>query len=279
MVIDMNYWTKVLKKIFIFVFTLIGIFISLKLAVFYMPFLIAFIISLLLEPVIRFLMKKCKLNRKTSVIITIALIICIILGILAWGITTIVTEGYSLLENLGTYVSNANELIHKFINADNFKRINIPDNIINMAQGIFSDAINTVTTIINNFLKGFLDWITQIPTIGIYLMVTFLSLYLICSDKVYILDQVEHHLPEKWVRKLYKHMKEIIKSLGGYLKAEATLILVSFTISVIGLYILKIAGFNIAYPLLYAIGIGFVDALPIFGSRNSNASMGHYICL
>ena len=64
-------------------------------------------------------------------------------------------------------------------------------------------------------------------------MVTFLSLYLICTDKVYILDQIEHHLPEKWSRKLFKHMKEIIKSLGGYLKAEATLIFISFVISVV----------------------------------------------
>lgn len=33
-----------------------------------------------------------------------------------------------------------------------------------------------------------------------------------------------------------------------------------------GLYIYKIVGFNIKYPLLIALGIGFVDALPILGS-------------
>lgn len=77
---------------------------------------------------------------------------------------------------------------------------------------------------------------------------------------------MEHHLPEIWVKKLYKHLKEIITALGKYLKAQALLILISFIISVIGLYIFKIAGLNVKYPLLYALGIGFVDALPIFGS-------------
>ena len=48
MVIDMNYWTKVLKKILIFVLTLMVIFVVFKLAVFYMPFLVAFVISLML---------------------------------------------------------------------------------------------------------------------------------------------------------------------------------------------------------------------------------------
>ena len=42
--------------------------------------------------------------------------------------------------------------------------------------------------------------------------------------------------------------------------------MVSFVISLIGLYIFKIIGLNIEYPLLVALGIGFVDALPIFGS-------------
>ena len=58
----------------------------------------------------------------------------------------------------------------------------------------------------------------------------------------------------------------MIKTLGGYLKAEIILILVSFVISIIGLYILKIVHFNIQYPLLIALAIGFVDALPILGS-------------
>ena len=63
-----------------------------------------------------------------------------------------------------------------------------------------------------------------------------------------------------------KHIREITFSLGGYLKAEATLILISFIISVIGLYLLKVIGMDIKYPLLIALAIGFVDALPILGS-------------
>ena len=233
MVIDMNYWTKVLKKILIFVLTLMVIFVVFKLAVFYMPFLVAFVISLMLEPIIKFLMKKVKFKRKTSAIIAITFVICIIVGLLAWGITTIITEGYNLLENLGTYMSNITGFINKIISSENLQKLNIPSNIIEIIKNLISNSIDSATTFTNNFLKGILEWLTQVPTIGIYLMVTFLSLYLICTDKVYILDQIEHHLPEKWSRKLFKHMKEIIKSLGGYLKAEATLIFISFVISVV----------------------------------------------
>lgn len=73
-------------------------------------------------------------------------------------------------------------------------------------------------------------------------------------------------MPPRWVQKIGVHVKEITKRLGGYLKAEATLILVSFVISLIGLYIFKFLGMNVKYPLLIALAIGFVDALPILGS-------------
>ena len=58
----------------------------------------------------------------------------------------------------------------------------------------------------------------------------------------------------------------MISTLGGYLKAEATLILISFIEILVALYIFKWMGLNVGYPLLVALGIGFVDALPILGS-------------
>ena len=82
MIIDMGYWTKVLKRLSIFSLTVCGIYLALKLAVYYMPFLIAFVISLLVEPIIRFLCKKLKLNRKASAIIVLAIISSLIVGLL-----------------------------------------------------------------------------------------------------------------------------------------------------------------------------------------------------
>ena len=43
MVIDVGYWTRVLKRILILAISLLVIYLSFKLAIFYMPFLIALI--------------------------------------------------------------------------------------------------------------------------------------------------------------------------------------------------------------------------------------------
>ena len=62
MVIDMNYWSKVFRKILILFLTIFGVYLAFKFAIFYMPFLIAFILSLLLE----FLLKRRK-NGKNGI--------------------------------------------------------------------------------------------------------------------------------------------------------------------------------------------------------------------
>ena len=43
MIFDVSYWTRVGKRILYVVFLLIGLVVALKLSIFYMPFLVAFI--------------------------------------------------------------------------------------------------------------------------------------------------------------------------------------------------------------------------------------------
>ena len=266
MIIDMSYWTRVFKNILYVLLILIGLFLAFKLAIFYMPFLIAFVISLIIEPAICFLMRKVKITRKASSIIIFVIVSIIILGAIVWGIISLFSEASNLLQSLNYYVDKAYILFQNFTAKFNFSKLHLPDEIVGVIQNSTGGILNTASNWIRNILTGLLNVITSIPAIVIYIVITIMALYFICVDKVYILDQIEHHFPQKWIIKIGKHIRELIKTLGSYLKAEATLILVSFIISLIGLYILKFAKFNIEFPLLMAMFIGFVDALPILGS-------------
>ena len=59
---EFNYWVSVLKRIGYLVIAIFLTFLAFKLSLFYMPFLIAFIISLFMEPGIKKLMKKFKFS-------------------------------------------------------------------------------------------------------------------------------------------------------------------------------------------------------------------------
>ena len=98
MVIDMGYFRKVTRRILVLAITLIGIFLAFKLAIFYMPFLVAFIISLLIEPLIKLVNKKTSFTRKTSAIIVLVIVSLMLIALLTWGITVIISETTNLLQ-------------------------------------------------------------------------------------------------------------------------------------------------------------------------------------
>ena len=269
MVVDMGYWTKVTKRIVVLILSIIGIYLAFRLAVFYMPFLIAFITSLFMEPLIKFVNKRTSLTRKTSAIVVLIFVSILVISLLAWGITVLIQESSNLLQSLNQYIETAYYQIQGIIENIDFQKIKIPEEVTNVIRNSLWDFIGTVSNWIKNFLTSLMNLLTQIPNIAIYVGICLVAIYFMCTDKLYMIDQLEHHLPREWVRRIGKHIRELISSLGGYLKAELTLVLISFIVSLIGLYIFQFLGLKVGYPLLAALAIGFVDALPILGSGSA----------
>lgn len=275
MIINVGYWTRILKNILMLVISLILIFLAFKLAIFYMPFLIGFIISLLVEPLIKQVVRRTKIERKKGAIIVLIVIFGILLGLLAWGIVSLITESSNLLNGLNSYIQMIYEQMQGYIGSIKEGKTKLPTEVVSIIENSSSRVVEFVTNWISNFLTKATETISQLPTIGIYTFITLLATYFICTDKMYIIDTIEHQLPHRWAKKIGRHTSDIVKELGNYLKAEAILIIISFFIVLIGLYILKIFKFNVPYPFLTALGIGFVDALPILRFWNSNGALGN----
>lgn len=270
-----KYWTSVIKNVAIFLISLILIFVLFKLAVFYTPFLIGFIISLLIEPLIKKLANKTGIARKTSAIIILIIIFTILIGLITWGIITLITESSSLLDSINIYIEKIYNFIQYCISKLQKKQINLPNELTQIIDKCTTQTLGSITKYATNFLTDSLQKIRLIPIAFIYITITILSTYFICADKFYILDQLEHHVPRLWVKRFGNHVREITSILGNYLKAEVILVIISFFIVLIGLYIGKISGLPIEYPLLCALGIAFIDALPILRFWNSNDSLGY----
>lgn len=228
---------KNIKGILFYLICIIGIFLMLKLFAFYVPFLVGFVIAQILEPIIRVLMRKFNLQRKTSSIIVVFAFFIILIAILLLGGTFIISEISNLLGNFNMYLNKVIEtvnMISKYINIDRF---NLNTEIKNIFESTVIDFVNSFAKGIKNYLTNFLTGITSIPKIFIYVIITILATYFISSDKFYILDQMEYHFPKKWVARIRESTKKITSSLGQYLKAEIIMILISFIIVLIGLSI------------------------------------------
>ena len=130
MVIDMGYWTKVIRKILLLAISIIAILLGFKLAIYYIPFLIGFIISLMIEPIIKRVVNKTKMNRKTSAIIVLLFMFAILLGLIIWGVITMVSEASNLLQNLNTYIEKIYAGVQSYIDKLEVNKVNIPNQVV-----------------------------------------------------------------------------------------------------------------------------------------------------
>lgn len=199
---EFTYWTSVCKRIFLVILAVVATIICFKLAVFYMPFVIAFLISLLIEPLIKKIMKKLKFSRRLSSIIVFVITFGIIIGLLTLGITTIISESSNLLSNFNDYYNKAYDQIQNIIKSLDFHKWKISDELLDMIENSSFVMFEKVSTYFQSFLTKIVKSITAIPSITIYVGITILALYFICTDKIYMLDELEHHLPEKWMKEL-----------------------------------------------------------------------------
>lgn len=265
MVSDMNYWSKVLKKLFSFIITLLILYLLIRLSFFYLPFLIALVLAISIEPAIKFLMKHLNWSRKISSICVIALVIILFFSVITCGVVTLFNESNKLLQGSDTYFEKANNLIDSFYNNETLMKklpIELQSSIKNSKEDLIKSSVNFIT----NTLTKIKIWITKLPNLFFTFLFSLMALYFMCTDKIYMIDQMEHHMPSLWTKKISCYIHEITKSLEHYLKAEITLISISFFICLTGLALFKIFHLNVEFPLLMAIAVALVDALPILGS-------------
>ena len=215
----MSYWTRVLKNVLYVILILIGLYVALKLSIFYMPFLVAFVISLMIEPVIKKIMKKTGLTRRTSSIIIFILVSIIIIGGLTWLLITLFAESSNLLQSLNDYIDKLYSQFQNLINYFNFDNIHLSSEILNIIQNSTENFLTTASTWLRNILNNLLNFITSIPSIAICIGITVIALYFICVDKIYILDQIEHHLPKLWVKKISIQIRILLCS-GIHMRAN-----------------------------------------------------------
>lgn len=264
--IDTNYYAKIMFKVLVILFIALGIFIAFKIAGFYIPFIIAMIISSMVEPLIKFFTNKCKLKRKTASIISLTIFAVVIGAILTILISSIITESKELLEELNGPAYNIYNWSISFINDIKDGNIVISDDILQTIQKALEWLFGNIKNIIYNTVTGVVNFVSSIPTTITYTIITILAIIFICLDREYVFKLANKHIPKKWIETVKDIWNKTWSITWNYVKAEAKLSGVCFILVLIGLTIFDICGLNVKYTVLMAISIGFIDLLPLFGA-------------
>ena len=103
--IDNRTW-KIVKRVAIFLGTIIGLFLLVKFAVYFMPFFIAGILAIIIEPLIKFCMNKLKMSRRVSSIIIVSVTIILFCAAIFYGGAIAIREVLKLTSNIAPTISN-----------------------------------------------------------------------------------------------------------------------------------------------------------------------------
>ena len=234
--------------------------ISLVLAVFFWPFIIAIAATLILEKLVEYIVKKTKISRKIIGTVLVLLIYALVGFLIYLLVSSLIKEALSITVNLPStfeYVKDKYEVIYnKYVSAIN----NIPDSVSSKIYEIGMDFLGTLSKYITKIFSSAVNFIMFIPNIFIYAIITILATLFLVTDRRKLSMYVHDMFPKRFIRKISNIFKETITSLTKYLKAQLVMICITFVELLIAFFVLKQE-----YPFTLAFVIALIDALPILG--------------
>ncbi len=256
---------EILKRVGVFVGTLILLFLIYKFAVFFMPFMVAGVIAIIIEPIIKFCMNKLRMSRRVSSILVVSIAIILFALIVVFGSIALADEAIKLTSNIGPYVTDIITNVRDFISTIGERYPDIPDQVIVTAEESIVSFLDSVREDIVVWAGKVLKWIFSVPRVLTTVIITILALIFFAKDRIYVIDMIEYHFPKSWIKKAYTVLKETFSTIAGYIRVYGKIILITFAELYIAFTIIRLLGHNIPYPFLLAIVIALVDILPILG--------------
>lgn len=241
------------------------IFLLPKTIAFFAPFAVGWVIALIAGPLVRFFEEKVKVKRKVGgafvIVVVIGLVVLLIYAVCAWlaeqvaGLVSALPEMWAGMEaDLSSIGRSLGVLIEKLPGEAQLKIGDVAAQI-GAWVGDFFGRIGTPTiAAAGNLAK-------QLPSIFIGVIMALLSAYFFVAERTQINEWFHRHAPADLQLRFGMIRRSLVKSVGGYFKAQIKIEIWMYLLLVLGLGIL-----HVNYYALIALGIAFLDLLPFFGT-------------
>lgn len=236
-----------------------------RLLLWFMPFVMAGIISMIASPLVRFFEEKIKLKRKVGSAFVIIVVIALVVLVLYLACAKLIEEGMGLLgalpemwdsmkEDLASVGESLNGIYARLPEETQITITNLGDQVGEFMAGLFERIGTPTITAAGNFAK-------QLPSVLIGIIMCLLASYFFVADRYQIGSWIRKYTPASIMDRYDMIRRSILKSVGGYFKAQLKIEVWMYLLLVIGLSVLRVN-----YALLIAVGIAFLDLLPFFGT-------------
>lgn len=262
----LRHYFKILLNIMIPVVSLILLFwLGPKLLVFFWPFVVGYILSVMANPMVNLVSDKCKVKRKPVSVLIIILVLAVIVLIL-YGI------GHFLVQQISGFIVDL-PIIWAAAEGELAKAAGHFKALFNSLPMDLKETLVSVQTSLDDYISAFISEIStptvnaignaakHIPNAVIGIIMCFLSAYFFTADKDYMGNFIKKSVPNVVLNKWNLIWDSLVKSVGGYFKAQLKIEVWIYVLLYIGLVLAKVE-----YAAVVALGIAILDFFPVFGT-------------
>ena len=232
---------------------------------FFLPFVIGWIVAMIANPLVKLLESKVKLLRKHSSAIIIILVIAAIVGTLYLIISVLIRESKQLAGDLPQIIEQVEIQLN-----------NISVKIRDISSDMPKPVQNFVNNVLENINKNLMEFkpkedlftfsvasnlAQNIADFFLTLIIAILSAYFFIIKRDELMEGLKKFLPNPVIEGWYFIYNNFTKAVGGYFKAQLKIMFGLCVIMIVGFEILRVS-----YSILLALGIAFLDFLPVFGT-------------
>lgn len=252
----------IIDILFIAAMLVVGYFVIKYVAVWTLPFLIGFVVAIILQKPVDFLDKKTKIPRTVWSISLVLLVLCAIFGLITLVVWLIIDNSDGFVSWLTGLVPDIKEGVGKI--SQWFFRVTdmLPESVGAALENSPGTVIESAVTSLAGVVTGFAEWIiTQGPGLLIATIFSIVASCYMTKDYRKITNFILCQLSDKNknllvnIKKLF--VTNILKMLRGYM----IIMFITFMELFAGLSILKVN-----YALILAIIIAVLDILPVIGT-------------
>lgn len=232
---------------------------------FFMPFIIGWIISSIASPVVRFFEEKLKVRRKAVSAVVIVAVLAVVVLLVYLLMAKLIKEAIGFINELpniwNSILAEFNEVGANLEGLYNRMPVDMQNTLDNIGQEMGNYFSEIMTNIELPSFAAVGSVAKQIPDVFLSIVICLLSAYFFVADKTYMANVVERFVPRAIRYRFDLIRRSFRKAIGGYFKAQFKIECWVYILLVIGLMIL-----DVNYAFLVALGIAFLDFLPVFGT-------------
>jgi len=223
------------------------------------PFFFGLLIALLMEPLIRFLIKRLKLKRWIASLLCLLLFIAAMSSLGVWLVSTLGRQVISFVESAPAHIE---EISARLDDANRWIESNtqgLPDGF--QVPDIQEMMLTAVTTLFGDGVRDQgMRMFTGVADFFINTILALVSAYFFMADRKTIFETIKNACPQWFLNQMSQTKAGLSRAMGGYFRAQGILMAMVGIISIVGLLFLRSP-----YALLFGLLFAVLDFLPILG--------------